>query len=104
MGNGDKLLLKSWHTNSVIHHLTPSELHHRGNSLKSIRDMQEGTKSTNFRTRAGGSEVEATLSRKRSTDRCQCSLVDTAGPMQVGAKFVPSINLANTVHLALVIP
>lgn len=74
---------------------------------KSSRDIWRGTKSTNFRARAGGAWVRITLSVDRTTDRCHCSSLELSshptGLMQVGIKYVSSINLANTVHLTLVI-
>ena len=100
--------LRGLSTCSLTHKLTHSKLQHRGCSLRNARNTQRGTELTSFREMAGGAGVRIALSRDRWTGRHHCSLDELsshpANIVQVGAKSEISINLANTVCPALVIP
>ena len=80
----------------------------KGGSSKSIRDIQKGPELASFMAKAGGAGVRAAFSGDRSAGRCLCSFVQhfshPASLAQVGAKSELFINLANVVHLTLVIP
>lgn len=78
-------------------------LQHRSNSSKSARKIQEEPKVINFRVRTGKIEIRVTLSGDKITGRFHCSFMKLSPqprPVQAGAKFVLSINLANTIHPA----
>lgn len=71
--------------------------------MKKTKDLGGGTKLTNFRV-----EVRATLSKDRSAGSCHCSFVELssnpASLTEEGTKSKISINLANMVFSALVVP
>lgn len=57
----EMLLLKSPCTNLLAHNLTCSKLQHKCYCFKNARNIQGGTKITNFKARAKGIGVGATL-------------------------------------------
>lgn len=102
-----EFLLRGSYIDLPIHKLTHSRLKCRRSSLKNTRDIQEGTKLSSFRVRAGGVGVGQCSPGQKwwqaSLFLCWALLLPNS-LMQVGAKSEFTINLTNTICSTLVIP
>lgn len=74
----------------LAHILNHSGLQCKASSSKSSRDVQEGTELTGFWVKAARSEIEATLSKDRSTDRNHCSFVEPSPHSAGRHRWVPN--------------
>lgn len=94
-------LLRGLHRDSLAHKLTHS-------AQEQQQEKHQGhLRRNNFRARAEGARVGATLSGDGKVDRHHCFSLELPyhppGPVQVGAKCKLSTNLANTTAIALMI-